>query len=143
MRMRYLGAARIMLTRKSNKFAAYKVMPSALPNASNVLQVDTPGKKLLVGVAVTYVLTVLLVPTANIFIQVGQQSIFEHDMPCSAPVYVSSAAMLWLTHLFVTVQAFANGFGPFFDQLSDPDFLHAVRMFSGPCLAWRTAHSSS
>lgn len=36
----------------------------------NLLQVDTPGKKLLVGVAVSYVLLVLLVPTANIFIQV-------------------------------------------------------------------------
>lgn len=40
-------------------------------NTSTYMQVDTPGKKLLVGVAVTYVLTVLLVPTANIFIQVG------------------------------------------------------------------------
>jgi hypothetical protein len=38
---------------------------------SLMLQVDTPGKKFLVGVAVTYVLMVLLVPTANIFIQVG------------------------------------------------------------------------
>jgi hypothetical protein len=46
--------------------------------------------------------------------------------------------MLWQTHLFVTAQAFANGFGPFFDQLSDPDFLHAVRMFSGACLTQRS-----
>ena len=44
---------------------------ATLSNTSTSLQVDTPGKKLLVGVAVTYVLTVLLVPTANIFIQVG------------------------------------------------------------------------
>ena len=44
---------------------------------TTVLQVDTPGKKLLVGVAVTYVLTVLLVPTANIFIQVGIHNILK------------------------------------------------------------------
>lgn len=32
-------------------------------------QVDTPGKKLLVGVAVTYLALVLLVPTLNVFVQ--------------------------------------------------------------------------
>jgi len=57
-------------------------------------QVDTPGKKLLVGVAVTYLALVLLVPTLNVF-----------------------------------VQAFAKGPGPFFGHLTDPDFLHAVRVF--------------
>ena len=30
---------------------------------------DTPGKKLLVGVAVTYLALVLLVPTLNVFVQ--------------------------------------------------------------------------
>jgi hypothetical protein len=46
--------------------------------------VDTPGKKLLVGVAVTYVLMVLLVPTANIFIQVGS-TYHSLRMPAGAP----------------------------------------------------------
>ena len=32
---------------------------------------DTPGKKLLVGVAVTYLALVLLVPTLNVFVQVA------------------------------------------------------------------------
>ena len=64
-----------------------------------------------------------------------------HSSPRGAPVHTSCAAMLWLTHPFMNMQAFANGFGPFFEQLSDPDFLHAVRMFSRPCLAH--LHSSS
>lgn len=34
------------------------------------LQVDTPGKKLLVGVAIGYLALVLLVPTVNVFVQV-------------------------------------------------------------------------
>lgn len=36
-----------------------------------VPQVDTPGKKLLVGIAITYVVLVLVLPTANVFIQVA------------------------------------------------------------------------
>lgn len=56
-------------------------------------EVDTPGKKLLVGIAISYVVLVLLVPTVNIF-----------------------------------VQAFANGIGPFFGHMADPDFLHAVQL---------------
>lgn len=35
-----------------------------------VLQVDTPGKKLLVGVAIGYLALVLVVPTLNVFVQV-------------------------------------------------------------------------
>ena len=35
------------------------------------LQLDTPGKKLLVGIAVSYVGLVLLVPTVNVFVQVS------------------------------------------------------------------------
>lgn len=34
------------------------------------VQVDTPGKKLLVGVAIGYLALVLLVPTVNVFVQV-------------------------------------------------------------------------
>ena len=38
--------------------------------AVTVVQVDTPGKKLLVGVAIGYLALVLLVPTVNVFVQV-------------------------------------------------------------------------
>lgn len=36
----------------------------------SLVQVDTPGKKLLVGVAVGYLALVLVVPTLNVFAQV-------------------------------------------------------------------------
>lgn len=56
-------------------------------------EVDTPGKKLLVGVAVSWVTLVLLLPTANVF-----------------------------------VQAFSHGVGPFLHQMTDPDFLNALKL---------------
>lgn len=67
-------------------------------------QVDTPGKKLLVGVAVTYVLLVLLVPTANIFIQVcGSLTAFSlHICPAGdcfscvgAPRWTCTKLVMW------------------------------------------------
>ena len=42
---------------------------AALADGQRSKQVDTPGKKLLVGVAVTYLALVLLVPTLNVFVQ--------------------------------------------------------------------------
>lgn len=39
--------------------------------SSTLVQVDTPGKKLLVGVAVGYLALVLVVPTLNVFAQVN------------------------------------------------------------------------
>ena len=42
-------------------------------------QVDTPGKKLLVGVAVTYLALVLLVPTLNVFVQARKSTC----LPCA------------------------------------------------------------
>lgn len=56
-------------------------------------EVDTPGKKLLVGVAIGYLALVLVVPTLNVF-----------------------------------VQAFARGIGPFIGNITEPDFLQAVKM---------------
>ncbi len=35
------------------------------------MQVDTPGKKLLVGVAIGYLALVLFIPTLNVFVQVS------------------------------------------------------------------------
>lgn len=40
-------------------------------NFVSLVQVDTPGKKLLVGVAVGYLALVLVVPTLNVFAQVN------------------------------------------------------------------------
>ena len=46
-------------------------MQAMLTAPSILEQVDTPGKKLLVGVAVGYLALVLLVPTLNVFVQVS------------------------------------------------------------------------
>ncbi|KAL3151528.1 Sulfate permease 2, chloroplastic [Trebouxia sp. C0009 RCD-2024] len=56
-------------------------------------EVDTLGKKLLVGVAFGYLALVLVVPTLNVF-----------------------------------VQAFSKGIGPFIANITEPDFLQAVKM---------------
>ncbi|KAK9802871.1 hypothetical protein WJX72_005974 [[Myrmecia] bisecta] len=56
-------------------------------------EVDTPGKKLLVGIGVGYVFLVLIIPTLNVF-----------------------------------AQAFSKGLGPFLYHMTDPDFLHAVKL---------------
>ena len=51
-----------------------RLLPNQVPAAkisSTLVQVDTPGKKLLVGVAVGYLALVLVVPTLNVFAQVN------------------------------------------------------------------------
>ena len=55
--------------------------------------VDTPGKKLLLGIAVTYMALIVVFPFLNVFIE-----------------------------------AFKSGPTPFFETLTDPDFLQAVKM---------------
>ena len=56
-------------------------------------EVDTVGKRIMVGVAVTYIFLIVIFPFANVFIE-----------------------------------AFRNGPTPFFETLTDPDFLQAVKM---------------
>jgi len=56
-------------------------------------EVDTPGKKVLVGIAVTYMALIVVFPFLNVFIE-----------------------------------AFKSGPSPFFETLTDPDFLQAVKM---------------
>ncbi len=105
------------------------------------LQVDTLGKKVLVGVAFSYVGIVLLLPFLNVFYQVrpwpptltapagaactcGGRVSF-----CVAPhgpvQQEESAAVKGCASC--CAQAFRNGFGPFIEHLTDEDFLHAVR----------------
>jgi sulfate transport system permease protein len=56
-------------------------------------ELDTPGKKILVGIAVTYMALIVVFPFLNVF-----------------------------------VEAFKSGPSPFFETLTDPDFLQAVKM---------------
>lgn len=56
-------------------------------------EVDTTGKKVLVGIAVTYMALIVVFPFLNVF-----------------------------------VEAFKSGPSPFFETLTDPDFLQAVKM---------------
>jgi len=56
-------------------------------------EVDTAGKKVLVGIAVTYMALIVVFPFLNVF-----------------------------------VEAFKSGPSPFFETLTDPDFLQAVKM---------------
>lgn len=59
----------------------------------NVMQVEGPVARALVGIAVTYMALIVILPFFNVF-----------------------------------VQAFANGAGPFFETLLDPDFQQSVKM---------------
>lgn len=42
-----------------------------------LMQIDTPGKALLLGISLFYVGVVLVVPTANVFYQVGYPCIYS------------------------------------------------------------------
>lgn len=53
------------------------------------MQVDTPGKKLLLGIAVGYLSLVLLVPTVNVFVQVASPATSTHNI-CSANLICDS-----------------------------------------------------
>ena len=96
-------------------------------------QVDTLGKKVLVGIAFAYVGVVLLLPFVNVFYQAR----FSPCRRCclardTRPSHHSSAhsshalAMTMSVSWSLGEQAFRNGAGPFIEHLMDEDFLHAV-----------------
>lgn len=69
--------------------------PPAAKTSLTLVQVDTPGKKLLVGVAVGYLALVLVVPTLNVFAQVTAAAIyFTHCCSACSPVQLPMQALL-------------------------------------------------
>lgn len=91
-------------------------------------QVDTPVRKLLLGIAVAYTAIIVVLPFLNVFYQVlpfpgleqARSDIFTDCVKASClQMTVSDRHRLML-------QAFGNGFGPFLEHLQDEDFLHAV-----------------
>lgn len=62
-------------------------------------QVDTPGKKLLLGIAISYVSLVLLVPTANVFVQVLICSYARRSIRCKEEVLQTDTSQGRLLHM--------------------------------------------
>ncbi len=93
------------------------------------VQVDTPGKKLLVGVAIGYLALVLLVPTVNVFVQVPICPIHSIHVK-SHMVNVIPPHNVNLNIHPAGLQAFARGVGPFISNITEPDFLQAVSLLA-------------
>jgi len=95
------------------------------------VQVDTPGKKLLVGVAIGYLALVLLVPTVNVFVQVTICPIHAvHVKSEMVKLSVIPPRDVNLNIHPAVLQAFARGVGPFISNITEPDFLQAVSPFA-------------
>jgi len=95
------------------------------------VQVDTPGKKLLVGVAIGYLALVLLVPTVNVFVQVTICPIHAvHVKSDMVKLNVIPPHDVNLNIHPAVLQAFARGVGPFISNITEPDFLQAVILFA-------------
>lgn len=93
------------------------------------VQVDTPGKKLLVGVAIGYLALVLLVPTVNVFVQVTACPIHAvHAKLEMVKLNVTPPHGVNLNIHPAVLQAFARGVGPFISNITEPDFLQAVSL---------------
>ena len=95
---------------------------------------DTPVRKVLLGIAVAYTVLIVVVPFLNVFLQVSAwptqlinlphctSVIRNYDGDDRIPTPVMDRQIVSKTHM----QAFGNGFGPFLEHLADEDFLHAV-----------------
>jgi ABC-type sulfate transport system permease subunit len=105
-----------------------------------VAQPDTPVKKLLVGIAVGYMSLIVILPFVFVFfeVRVPRLSAAAAGTCCSsccstaaggAPRCAAAApASCPKPPPPCAPQAFKNGFGPFVEVLSEPDFQQSVKM---------------
>jgi len=109
----------------------FALMMEGILMTHTAVQVDTPGKKLLVGVAIGYLALVLLVPTVNVFVQVTICCIHAvHLKSEMVKLNVIPPHNVNLNIHPAALQAFARGVGPFISNITEPDFLQAVSLFA-------------